>query len=339
MNKRQFVRARRPEWEKFRKLLERADTRSTKRLSSDDIEDYSRLLREVSNDLATIRSREWGRELEQFLNHLVTRGFNGFYAAPPGRIREFFHFAAIGFPRLLRQNGWYFLAAWCCFFIPFIVSWIVVQFDPNAASAILPAAQLESIEEMYQSVADDNNAVEGEDGEDEQAKPFVEGFGDQRAMAAGFYVRHNVGISFLCFASGILLGVGSLYFLLSNGIVLGAVAGYLVGKGLGDTILSFAVTHGSFELTAITISGAAGLMLGDAILHRGNRRFRDALKTRGLVAVKIAFGAGLMLVVAAGIEAFWSPAPIPSFVKYSVGLSSWVFVYAWLLLAGRGATE
>lgn len=333
MNKRQFVRDRRPEWEKFRKLLERADLRSTRRLSSSDLEDYSRLLREVSNDLAIIRSREWGRELEEFLNHLVTRGYNSFYAAPPGRIRAFLHFAAIGFPRLLRENGWYFLAAWCCFFLPLMISWLVVQWDPGAAAAVLPADQLDMIEEMYRT----GFGPDAEPADDDEAELVVEGFADQRALMAGFYVWHNVGIAFVCFASGILLGVGTLYTLLFNGVVLGAISGYLVGQGLGENFLSFAVTHGSFELTAIAISGAGGLILGDAILHRGNRRFRDALKTRGLAAVQIAFGAGLMLMVAAGIEAFWSPAPIPASIKYAVGLCSWVFVYAWLLLAGRGA--
>jgi uncharacterized membrane protein SpoIIM required for sporulation len=162
----------------------------------------------------------------------------------------------------------------------------------------------------------------------------VEGYFDDRSFAAGFYVNHNVGIALRCFAIGILLGVGTAYVLLFNGVVIGATAGYIVAAGHGENFLSFAVTHGSFELTAIAVSGAAGMMLGDAILHRRNRSLGESLRVRGKESVQVAAGAAIMLFIAAGIEAFWSPSPIAPSIKYSVGLVSWVFVYAWLLLAG-----
>ncbi len=327
MNKRKFVQARRPEWENFRKLLDRVETRPIRKLPAADLDDFSRLLREVSNDLAVIRSREWGRELEDFLNHLVTRGYNQFYSAPPGRFREFLAFATVGFPRELRRHWKYFALGWALFFLPLLISWAVVQMDPSRASAVLPSEQLEAIDEMYGSKLYDPD----EDG-------VVQGFGDQRAIMAGFYIRNNVGIALICFAIGILFGIGTIYLLLFNGVVLGALSGYVVAQSPqhADNFLSFVVTHGSFELTAIAIAGAAGLMLGDSFLHRGNRTVKDAFRVQGLDSVKVAFGAALMLVVAAGIEAFWSPSPIPSTIKYIVGLASWVFVYAWLALAGRG---
>jgi uncharacterized membrane protein SpoIIM required for sporulation len=134
------------------------------------------------------------------------------------------------------------------------------------------------------------------------------------------------------------MGIGTCYVLISNGLTIGAVTGYIIAAGYWENFLSFVVTHGSFELTAIAVSGAAGLMLGDAVIHRRNRTLFDSLKVRGLDAIKIAVGAGAMLVVAAGLEGYWSPSAISSSVKFTVGLTSWVFVYAWLLLAGRGKT-
>lgn len=322
MNKRQFVQSRRTAWQKFRKLLDRMESGSAKQLSPQEIEEYSQLLREVSNDLAVIRSNDWGRDIAEFLNHLVTRGYNNFYAAPPGGVTGFLLFLAVGFPRLLRKNWGYFLAGWCVFFLPMFIAWGVTQINPAAASSILPAEQLEVMEEMYaEDLYEDDVSVSA--------------WGDSRTAMAGFYVWNNVGIALRSFGLGILLGVGTLYTLLYNGLVIGATAGYLIAQGHGNNFLSFAVTHGSFELTAIAVAGGAGLMLGDAVIHRGNRTFRESLIDRGLDAVKVAAGAAAMLFVAAGIEAFWSPAPIPDVAKYAVGLSSWVFVYAWLLLAGR----
>lgn len=333
MNKREFVQKRRPDWTKFRTLLDRLEIEKSKQIKASELAEFSRLLREVSNDLAVIRSREWGEEIADFLNALVTRGYNNFYAAPRGNFSRFLRFVATGFPILLRKNGKYFLLGWCLFFLPMLITWGVIQAQPSLASSILPVEQLEMMEEMYESPSFAEDVGKQNDDPDEQL--VVEGFFDQRSIMAGFYVKNNVGIALRCFAIGILLGIGTAYVLLFNGVVIGATAGYIVSAGHGENFLSFVVTHGSFELTAIAVSGAAGLMLGDAILHRGNRSLGESLRVRGNEAVQVAAGAAIMLFVAAGIEAFWSPAPIAPSIKYAVGLVAWVFVYVWLLLAGN----
>ena len=155
-----------------------------------------------------------------------------------------------------------------------------------------------------------------------------------RATMAGFYINNNVGIALKCFALGILLGIGTVYTLLFNGIFLGAVSGYIVSQGNGDRFLSFVISHGSFELTAIAVAGGAGLMLGNALIHPGQRKRFESLQVRGLEAVQIAGGAAVMLVVAAFIEAFWSPSDIPNLVKYVVGSGLWLLVFLYLGLAG-----
>ena len=334
MNKREFVQQRRPEWTKFRKLLDRLEAEKSKKIKASELSEFSRLLREVSNDLAVIRSREWGQEIAEFLNALVTRGYNNFYAAPRGNFARFLRFVLTGFPILLRRNGTYFLLGWCLFFLPMLITWGVIQSNPSLASSILPSAQLEMMEQMYDDPEFGENAGQ-QNGQESNEVKEVEGYFDSRSVMAGFYVRNNVGIALKCFAIGILLGIGTAYDLLFNGVVIGATAGFIVAAGHKDNFLSFVVTHGSFELTAIAVAGAAGLMLGDAVLHRRGRSLLDSLRVRGNEAVQVAAGAAIMLFVAAGIEAFWSPAPIAPSIKYSVGLVAWLFVYAWLLLAGN----
>ncbi len=193
----------------------------------------------------------------------------------------------------------------------------MIQNRPDLAARVLPVQQLDQLEEMYES-AEFND------------------FGTERATMGGFYVYNNVGIALRCFALGVLLGTGTVYVLLTNGIFIGAATGYVVGMGHGDNFLSFIVSHGSFELTAIAVAGGAGLMLGDAIVHPGARSRIDSLRTRGLEAVQIASGAAVMLMVAAMIEAFWSPAPIPAQIKYTAGGLLWLLVILYLTLAGRG---
>jgi uncharacterized membrane protein SpoIIM required for sporulation len=287
---------------------------------------FSRVFRELSNYLAVFQSRDWGQGLAVYLNDLVARGHNALYRAAPGGWSQFVTFLTTGFPRLFRANAAYFLVAALLFFGPLAITWIVVQNDATVALRIVPAQQLEMMGEMY--------ARDRDKSEDADADSLESGFEESRAGMAGFYVQHNVGIALQCFARGLLLGIGTIYTLLFNGIVIGGIAGYVLSLGHSEKFLSFVVTHVSFELTAIAVAGGAGLMLGDAALHPGNRTRLEALRVRGLEAVQLAGGAAAMLVVAALIEAFWSPTPIPAAVKYSVGGLLWGLVVLYLCLSG-----
>jgi len=331
MNKRRFVMKREASWRRFEQLLERLDAVSLRRFSPAETAEFSRLFRELCYDLSLIRSRDWGRGLVAYLNALVSRGHNAFYSEPPGKLASVGRFLAIGFPRLFRKNVGYFLTAAVIFFGTLGISWAVVQHDPTLAVRIVPAELLKQAETAYSS----HKPASGEDSSGASDWESSEEFGEQRAMMAGFYTWNNAGIALATFARGILLGVGTIYTLIYNGIFIGALAGYLIATGHSAKFLSFVVSHGSFELTAIAVAGGAGLMLGDALVHPGQRSRIESLRVRGLEAVQIAGGSAAMLGVAALIEAFWSPAPIPSAAKYSVGALLWVLVFVYLSTAGR----
>ncbi len=337
MNKHKFIQHRRPYWKQFEEFLAGTSGKSLAKLPAEEITKFSQLLREVSHDLATIRSRGWGHDLISYLNDLVARGHNLFYSAPPTNIAGLYRYLAFDFPRLFRANIGYFLTACLLFFLPLAISWCVVQNHPDLANRVIPAEVMASFDQMYGAESQLNTDTEiSEDQQDTDSSEESDfgSFGDERATMAGFYINHNVGIALKCFALGILLGIGTVYTLLFNGIFLGAVSGYIVSQGHGDRFLSFVISHGSFELTAIAISGGAGLMLGNALIHPGQRTRFQSLQVRGLEAVQIAGGAAVMLVIAAFIEAFWSPSDIPNLVKYIVGSGLWLIVVLYLGLAG-----
>jgi uncharacterized membrane protein SpoIIM required for sporulation len=319
MTKARFMFSRRPAWERFHALLDKCDRARRSRLAGDEVTEFSRLFRAVCYDLATVRSRDWGRDLEQYLNDLVARGHNHFYRSPPGRPREVLQFLTEGFPRLLRQNMAYFWVSLLLFTVPGALCGLLVWHDPAWAGRVLPGEVLLTIEDMYS-----------------ENRPHDE-HGAMAAGMAGFYVHNNVGIAFRCFATGIFFGIGSAVALVFNSIFLGTITAYLVVQGHSDRFFSFVISHGSFELTAIVVAGAAGLILGHSLVHPGPFTRRQALLRRGLVGIKLAMGAGAMLGVAALIEAFWSPSGAPTLAKYIVGSMLWVLVILYLSLAGRGA--
>ena len=160
---------------------------------------------------------------------------------------------------------------------------------------------------------------------------------DSRFGMFGFYVMNNVGIGFRSFAGGIFFGVGSALILAVNGLIIGATAGHLTRLGFGSTFWPFVVGHGALELTAIAICGAAGLLLGQALLAPGRQTRLAALRTRARSAIVLVLGAMAMLVLAAVIEAFWSPLPmVPTAVKVAFGTLWWILVALYFTKAGRG---
>jgi uncharacterized membrane protein SpoIIM required for sporulation len=84
------------------------------------------------------------------------------------------------------------------------------------------------------------------------------------------------------------------------------------------------------------LAGAAGMRLGLALVSPGAHTRLSAVRTAAAQSLPIIAGAALMLVVAAGIEAFWSPRLLPRALKLSVGGVLWALVALWLSLAGRG---
>jgi uncharacterized membrane protein SpoIIM required for sporulation len=172
------------------------------------------------------------------------------------------------------------------------------------------------------------------------SEAYAEGFShgrseDMDAAMTGFYVRNNVSIAFQCFATGILFALGSGYFLLFNGLVIGTVFGYVVHAGHGLNIATFVCGHSPFELTAIVIAGGAGIRMGTALIATRGRTRVGSLRSHAPDLVALVSGAAAMLVIAALIEAFWSPSSLPRTVKFVFAGSASLLVATFLALGGR----
>src|SRR5690606_36547126 len=132
----------------------------------------------------------------------------------------------------------------------------------------------------------------------------AKGFGGGRAagdgaLMAGFYVYNNVGIALRCFALGIFGGLGSAFYLVHNGLSIGAVLGYVASQGAGENIVVFIVGHGSLELGAIVLAGSAGLSIGWSLIAPGDLPRLVSLQRRAGEVLVIVAGAAAMLLMAA----------------------------------------
>ena len=276
--------------------------------------------RRLCQSLALAADRHYSPMLVDRLNRLALRGHHALYASRRRQSQRVVEFVLAGFPALVRREWRLVAAASLLFFGPLLGLIAVLQAFPGFVHYLLTPEQIASFHEMY----------------DPAARRLGMREADTSLLMFGFYIWNNVRIGFQTFAGGLAFGVGSLWFLASNGVVLGAVAGYLTQAGYAQTFWSFVAGHSSWELLAIALSGAAGLRLGLAVIAPGNQTRRAALVAAARPAVRLMYGAAMLFLVAAFIEAFWSPLAQVAFeVKIGAGLAGWALLLAYFAFAGR----
>ncbi|CAL1520227.1 stage II sporulation protein M [Chitinophaga sp. MM2321] len=116
--------------------------------------------------------------------------------------------------------------------------------------------------------------------------------------------KNNIQVSFLCFVGGIFLGVGTLYLLIRNGVMLGVFQYIFFSHGLGIKSILVIWIHGTLEISSIVIAGCAGIMLGNSLLFPGTRPRLDSLRKGAKDGIKIMVTLMPILTVAAFLEGF-----------------------------------
>ena len=154
-------------------------------------------------------------------------------------------------------------------------------------------------------------------------------------LMAGFYVLNNASIGLQCFAGGLLLGIGGLYVTVSNGVMLGAVFGFMLTVPERENFVQFVTAHGPFELTAIVFSAAAGMRLGFSLIATGGLSRVVSLQRAAVEAVPAMGAAVVLFCLAALIEGFLSPSAAPYSVKAATAIVSTLMLLAYVV--GLGA--
>jgi uncharacterized membrane protein SpoIIM required for sporulation len=309
-----FVTRHRGGWTRLETLLERARG-DLHQLTAAELEELGQLYRHVASDLAIAQRDFPGDRVALYLNQLFGRAHAQVYRGGTGTWRRIGAFFLVEFPQVYRANRWFMAAAAALFVLPALVAFFAVQISQELQQALLPQTLIEMVQrgEMWTDIPD-----------------------RVRPVASSFIMTNNIQVAFLAFAGGVLLGLGSAYVLVMNGLLIGAVAGLCEQYGLSLGLWSFVAAHGAIELSVIMIAGGAGLMLGWALISPGLRGRPEALSIAATQAGKLLIGCIPLLVIAGIIEGFVSPSDLLPEVKFATGLATGIALHTFLIRAGRG---
>ena len=299
-----FITERERDWRELDDLLR------AKRRGRRDVPQVLRLAalyRGAAADLALARRSHPGDPVVTRLESLVARARQLVYAEEPrrGSMRTFF---GRTYWVRVREQPRPLLLAIALLIVPAVLGAAWALADPGAALGLIP----------------------------EEFQGAVEPVGDTGMTAAqttafsSAVMTNNIQVTFLAFAAGILLGLGTALVVAYNGLILGTVAGGAIGNGNGLAFAEFVTAHGVIELSCIAVAAAAGLRIGNAIVAPGPRTRAAALVAEARPAAAIVLGTIPWVILAGIIEGFVTRAGfglVPGIVLgVAVGAAYWSLV-------------
>lgn len=317
MNIDEFVAERKGEWETLERIAGQFGLARSRKVSQEDLWELSRLYTAAVSDLAVLKSSrlatDANNEVIQYLNGLVIRVHGAIYRKSPLNWWSIWEFVVFGFPSALRRAHTYVFLATGIFLFSGLVGFVLGMREPGFVELVVPETIIGAVE---------------------KGRVWFKDLHAIAPQASSLLMTHNVSVTFLMVAAGITFGLGTVYLLVLNGLLLGTVAALCSKHGLALEFWSFVLPHGSLELSAVAIAGAAGLVIGHALLDPGRYRRSEFLALRSRAAIKLAAGCIPLLVLAGLIEGFFSPSPAPAWLKLVFAAILFAFFLLFVCLSG-----
>ncbi len=317
MKIKEFIELKRGNWERLEELLALIKRKRLSSLAPEEVREFCSRYRRAASELAFAQTYFPGTRITLYLNQLVARAYHYVYQPRLIRWRAIVDFFRDGYPRCFRKNLAYFLVSAVLFLASSFLGFIAVRRNEAAAAILLPDRLVDKVEA-------------GEMWTEEIFSVFPPAYISSRIFT------NNISVTFFSFGLGILAGMGTIYILCLNGLLLGLAAGLCSLYGMSGEFWAFVTPHGLLEISLIFIAGAAGLMLGDAWLSPGDYTRRESLRRKGKEAVGLIVG-GIPFMIAAGlVEGYVSPSPVlaPA-LKVGLGILMAAAFYVYLLAPRR----
>jgi uncharacterized membrane protein SpoIIM required for sporulation len=274
-------------------------------LTHPEIQELALLYRQTAADLSAAREHAVNAQLAAYLNQLLGRAHNLVYAARPARTRSLAGFYTHTFPQVFRDTWRYTAGATALFALGAIAGVGISVADPGFQRFVLGGHMMDTIE---------------------RREMWTHSILSVKPLASSAILTNNLSVAFSAFAMGALAGLGTLYIMVFNGVMIGVIGTTCHRAGMSIPLWSFVAPHGALELPAIFIAGGAGLLLARGIIAPGILSRRDALAESGAASIRLLLGVFPLLIVAGLIEGFVSPTPLDPAAKFVIGAAMFVLL-------------
>lgn len=319
VNATRFRQAHEADWSRLEELVSRLERRSIGALADDDLLALPILYRTTLSSLSVARDTSLDRALINYLEQLCTRAYFQIYGVPTPLWQQLRGFFVDSWPNAVRALWRETLICLLLTAGAAVAAYVLVRSDPSWFFSIIPAGL--------------------SDGRDPSASAeflrntlYSNGEGWLITFATALFT-HNSQVAIFAFALGFAFAVPTILLILYNGLMLGAFFAVFQAKGLAFNLAGWLMIHGTTEIFAIIIAGAAGMKIGTAIAFPGRlSRMASAVESGKLAATAMA-GTVIMLAVAGLLEGVGRQTITNDLNRYLIGslmLAAWLtYFYLW----------
>jgi len=320
-----FVRQEQPYWNELEQLVTAFGGRR-RALSIDQARRLHYLYERASADLARLDTFASNPALRAHLESIVARAYAQLHDTRQRvRLRPM-RWLTQTFPQTFRRHHRAFWLSLAITTVGTLLGVFLMKVDPDTPAAVLGGPFSDLLRDADELVA-------------ERETESASGLGGRNFMF-GFYINNNVSVAIRCMVLGMTLGLGTIYVLFINGVMLGAVFYKFMSAGHSDFVFGWLLPHGVPEISAIVLSGQAGLVLAGALIGWGDRAsLSQRMRAVAGPLTTLIVGVALLLIWAAALEAWLSQyhqPVLPYWAKIAFGIGEFLVLYAFLIFAGRG---
>jgi uncharacterized membrane protein SpoIIM required for sporulation len=317
-----FRQEREPDWKRLESIVTRMEKGRLRRLSDEDLLELPVLYRTVASSLSVARETSLDAATLGYLESLVQRAWFLVYGPRTTLWSWLRRFFGGEWSRAVRGIAPEMAVAFLLMLAGTVIGWMLCVQDPDWYYAFVPV----ELADTRVPGATREVLLEGLFGKTEE---------DGLSIFAASLFSHNSGIAILCFALGFAFGVPPLMLLIHNTAMLGAMLWLYHGVGLDYEIAGWLSIHGTTELLAILISGAAGLHVGRSMAFPGDLPVMEAAAAAGQRTAVVMVGVVLMLVCAAVLEGFFRQLVDVTETRLAIGGGMLLFWLAYFFLFRR----
>ncbi|MGB3774318.1 MAG: stage II sporulation protein M [Leeuwenhoekiella sp.] len=275
-----FVKQNKAKWLKFENVL----VNNEPNLSPDEL---SALYIEITDHLSYAQTFYPGGKTAEYLNHLASQSHQKIYKAKRESSKRFITFFTEEFPLLFHGYQKQLLLAFGTFLLFGIIGAYSASTDGAYVRTIMGNGYVNMTLENIGN--DDPMAVYKQMNETE--------------MFLGITVN-NIRVALMAFVFGIIVSIGSLYFMMQNGVMLGSFQYFFYDKGLLWESARTIWIHGTIEISVIIVAGCAGIVLGNGILFPGTYTRLESFKRSMKNGLKIVVSTVPFFIIAGFLEGF-----------------------------------